>query len=111
MKKAISILLFLMMTVLLCSGAMAAVTEDGTYITGTDGVITYRKTILPDSADSYVTIIGYTGTSPIVTIPASVADAPVTRIEYRVFKGNTYLKEVIIEGASLQSIGWEAFRG
>ena len=82
MKKAISILLFLMMTVLLCTGAMATTYKTGTYTTGTDGVITYT---LVDEQDGtkYARISGYEGTSTRITIYESIGAYPVIQIDSR----------------------------
>lgn len=112
MKKAISILLFLMMTVLLCSGAMAATYQTGTYSTAEntseDGVITYTL-VTEDDGTKYARISGYEGTSARITIHESIGAYPVIQIDNQVFDYNDCIEEVVIYGSNLQVIDYEAF--
>ena len=110
MKKAISVLLFLMMTVLLYAEASAAsTTETGKYGSG-GGFVTYKKTIYDDGSGS-VTITGYEGTITTLGIPPTIDNVPVKSIKEYAFRNNTSITSLEIAGPYMETIGQEAFSG
>ena len=71
--------------------------------TGDELVFTYR----PENGKAIVT--GYTGTSTLVTIPATLDGYPVVAIGERAFEGQKIAAVMLPDG--LEAIGWFAFYG
>lgn len=96
MRKIPSVLLAVVLVVLLGVGVHAAETRstgNWTYTLGTGGC----------------TITGYTGSSSVVEIPASLDGYRVSAIAARAFKNNTTIRSLTIP-ETITSIGAEAFR-
>lgn len=60
--------------------------------------------------DGKITITAYIGDDTVVSIPEQISGCPVTYIADAAFENNTALEKVILP-ATLEGIGWFAFRG
>lgn len=75
-----------------------------------DNAISYVLAIDYDyvEVDGTITITGYTGNSPSVSIPSYIDGKPVTRIDSSAFRDNAFITSVTIS-TGVKSIGWQAF--
>ena len=82
-------------------GIVANATDTQTTASGLEYTVNYNNT---------VSIVGYSGTSAEVSVPAEIDGCAVTEIRYNAFKNNTTITKVVIPG-SVTSIGDSAFQG